>query len=314
MLGRPVLVGLFLLAASAPAFAHEVVAPAGNGHQEGPVTVYLDRDGGTTDDGVEIPAYTGSERTWNAVVACVQKDYAPFQVNIVTQQPSGSHITAMVGGRASLMNLDDRTTNGVGPYSGQIIPNATVHIFSEVGTGPSDVENLCAVTAHEVGHALGLDHEVYCGDIMSYYLDRCGVRHFVDADAPCGETSTRACGGGEQTQNSYRRLGELVGYRDATAQPQRPQPQPQPQQPDFDPWGNNGDDGTATTPDDSATPPPPPAQPVDPYAGQVVTVDRHGNLWVGQGKHARRVQNGGTVREYTVRRGNTIWHIRVVNS
>ena len=51
-----------------------------------PVTVFLDREGMTVtrDDGDEadIPAFGGSDRVWAATVACVRKEFAPFQVEI----------------------------------------------------------------------------------------------------------------------------------------------------------------------------------------------------------------------------------------
>jgi hypothetical protein len=223
------------------------------------VTVFLDRDGQITDDGVTIPRFGGGDRVWNAVVACVRTQYAPFAVDIVDEQPSsGSYITAVVGGRASLLGLDDRSTNGVGPYSGELIPDAVVHVFSQLGTGERDVENLCAVTAHEVGHALGLDHEVYCGDVMSYYLDQCGARTFIDVDAPCGEHGERTCGNGERSQNSYQRLAEMVGLR---AGDDRRPPNPAPDRA-RGPAPNTGDDPWATP------------EPQDPYAADQADVDR----------------------------------------
>jgi hypothetical protein len=179
------------------------------------VTVFLERDGDVTDDGVEIPAFGGGDRAWNGIVACVREQYAPFAVHIVDERPRhGEYITAMIGGRPSLLGYHDRTTDGVGPYTGDVIRDATVNVFSQAGTGERDVVNLCAATAHEVGHALGLDHVRACGDIMSY-SDRCRDRTFSDVDARCGERHARRCGDGERTQNSYRRLGELVGFRRA---------------------------------------------------------------------------------------------------
>ena len=179
-----------------------------------PITVFLDRHGMVTEDGVEIPPFGGGDRTWKAVVACVREQYAPFSLTIVQDRPVRGHfITAVVGGQASLLGLDDSVTNGVGPYDGTVLRDAVVHVFSQVGSGEHDVENLCAVTAHEVGHALGLDHERYCGDIMSYDGDDCGPRKFLDVGASCGEDDARACGGGEHAQNSFRRLGELIGFR-----------------------------------------------------------------------------------------------------
>jgi hypothetical protein len=214
-----------------------LVASTGVAFAAQPVTVYLDRDGEVQrahdgEDAVTIPRFGG-----------VQKQYAPFAVTFVTERPaSGAYITAVVGGYASQLGLDDHTTNGVGPYDGSVIPNAVVHIFSKVGTGEHDVENLCAVTAHEVGHALGLDHEYYCGDVMSYYLDQCGARRFIDVDAPCGEEGPRACGNGDEQQNSYQRIGRNVGWADAGSEARRPAVDHDPQPPaQVDP--DDGDDG-----------------------------------------------------------------------
>ena len=189
------------------------------------VTVFLQRNGRVINDDVTIPRVGGGDRAWNAIVSCVQEQYAPFQVDIVDREPRGQHITAVIGGWASQLGLDDDTTNGVGPYTGRVIPNAVVFIFSKVGTGERDIENLCAVTAHEVGHALGLEHEYKCGDIMSYFLDQCGTRTFMDDSAPCGEDEPRRCTAG-RTQNSFRRLGELVGFRDAEPAETDDEPQP----------------------------------------------------------------------------------------
>jgi hypothetical protein len=194
-----------------------------------PVTVFLDRGGRVVSEDVRIPRFGGGDRAWAGIVACVKDHYAPFQVDIVDQKPArGQFITAVIGGRASQLGLDDRWTNGVGPHSGRVIRNAIVFVFSKVGTGERDVDNLCAVTAHEVAHALGLDHSTKCGDIMSYWLDRCGKRRFMDAAAPCGEDEERDCAGGHEMQNSYRRLGQLVGFRAA------PEPEPEPEEDSWD--------------------------------------------------------------------------------
>jgi hypothetical protein len=198
-----------------------------------PVTVYLERNGRVVSDDVRIPRFGGGDRAWNAIVSCVRDHYAPFQVDIVDEKPArGDFITAVLGGRASQLGLDDSWTNGVGPHSGRVIPNALVFIFTKVGTGERDVGNLCAVTAHEVAHAIGLDHSYKCGDIMSYWLDRCGTREFLDADAPCGEDEPRKCAGGARTQNSYRRLGELVGFREEDYE----EPAPEDPYSDVDEW------------------------------------------------------------------------------
>jgi hypothetical protein len=236
-----------------------------------PVTVFLERDGHVTDDGVEIPRFGGGDRAWQAIVGCVRDQYAPFQVEIVDRRPTaGPFITAVIGGKASLLGLDDRTTNGVGPFDGSVLPRAVVHIFSRVGTGERDVENLCAVTAHEVGHALGLEHERYCGDVMSYDLDRCGARRFIDADAPCGEDEPRACASGDDHQNSYRILGELVGFRASAPADDPPARRRDPEPAPVDPWGGAAPENPPPRVDpwDPGAETPPAASPhqVDPWA------------------------------------------------
>ncbi len=214
------------------------------------VTVFLERNGRVVDhegDDVEIPRYGGGDAAWGKVVTCVKAQFAPFQLDVVDREPAGDHITAVIGGLASQLGLDDRSTNGVGPYMpGRIQRNATVHIFSKVGTGERDTGNLCAVTIHEVSHALGLDHVFKCGDVMSYYGDRCGARKFLDVTAPCGEFSARACGTGEKTQNSYRMLASLVGLKNA------PQPEPEPAPDEQDPWTDDEDDQPAPDEEDSS--------------------------------------------------------------
>lgn len=219
-----------------------------------PVTVFLERGGRVVehdDEAISIPRFGGGDRAWTGIVACVEKTFAPFQIDVVDQRPArGEYITAVIGGRASQLGLDDRSTNGVGPYApGRVLRDAVVHVFSKVGTGERDVANLCAVTVHEVAHALGLDHTYKCGDMMSYFLDRCGPRRILDVDMPCGEGAPRTCGDGEDTQNSFRKLAAAVGLRGS------PQPEPEPEPEDepiddpideplddegsWDPWGGD---------------------------------------------------------------------------
>jgi hypothetical protein len=213
------------------------------------VTVFLERDGRTVEhdeEEVTIPKFGGGDRAWAGIVSCVKQQFAPFQIDVVDRRPArGDYITAVIGGRASQLGLDDRSTNGVGPYSpDHVIRDAIVHIFSKVGTGEKDVQNLCAVTVHEVSHSLGLDHTYKCGDVMSYFLDRCGARKIMNVAAPCGEDGPRACGDGSRTQNSYRKLAASVGLRNQEPEPEPAQADdPEPDTRSDDPWTDPDDDG-----------------------------------------------------------------------
>jgi hypothetical protein len=188
---------------------------AGTAHAEA-ITVFFDRGGQLSADGarIVIPPYGGDELAWRGTLRCVRDHFAPFDIAIVETPPTGSFIHVIVGGRASDIGLDDATTNGNGEHvPATVLRSAEAHVFSRVGTGERDIANLCAVAAHEIGHNLGLDHSYFCGDVMSYYHDECGVPRFVDVDAPCGEHESRTCDSGNATQNSYRWLLAKVGAR-----------------------------------------------------------------------------------------------------
>lgn len=251
------------------------------------VTVFLERDGRTVEhdeEEVTIPKFGGGDRAWSGIVGCVKQQFAPFQIDVVDRRPArGEYITAVIGGRASQLGLDDRSTNGVGPYSpDHVIRDAIVHIFSKVGTGEKDVQNLCAVTVHEVSHSLGLDHTYKCGDVMSYFLDRCGARKIMDVAAPCGEDGPRTCGDGSRTQNSYRKLAASVGLR---AQDPEPALDPEPDTDDAgdDPWSDPANDRD----DDAADP----ATDDDPEPETTTVRGRDGHLYSVeqvQGRNGRR--------------------------
>jgi len=189
------------------------------------VTVFLERDGMTVDRGwvggeeaIEIPRFGGTAKTWDAVATCVRDKFAAFDVEIVEARPSdGPFITAVIGGRAEQLGFDGRHVAGVGVSDTRVTRDGMVHVFSKT-IGERDVRQLCSVAAHEIGHAMGLDHSMQCGDLMSYPRQECGRARpetFMDVDAACGEFEDRECHTGADTQNSFRRLASLVGLKRA---------------------------------------------------------------------------------------------------
>ena len=221
--------------------------------------VYVNRNGGTVSAGeddshrgtsslvergsVKIPAWKGGDAKWKRVMSCVKDRFSAFDIELTEERPAnGDYIMAMVGGQPSLLHYD-RDVSGIAPYTGDVMPNAIVYIFA-AGVD-YDVEITCVDVLHEVGHALGLDHEYLCADPMSYLWDCDQPKTFQDTEAKCGEDDPRACENGATTQNSYQVLARNVGLRGGAQPPAERPPEtpvdPPADDPDPMPVANAGD-------------------------------------------------------------------------
>jgi hypothetical protein len=140
------------------------------------------------------------------------KMFSPFDVVITDERPhDDKFLMVVIGGKPGDIGITDgHHVSGLAPFNGNVIPRAVVFGFS--ATVDNDPRAVCETIAMEVAHAYGLDHEYLCKDVMTY-LRGCGQKTFVDADAPCGEAKKRNCEGGAATQNSYRRLIDVLGAR-----------------------------------------------------------------------------------------------------
>lgn len=161
---------------------------------------------------VTMPGWKGSKSGWKKVVACVEKMFSPFDVRVTDRRPTDTeeYVLVAVGGRPKDLGLADRNVTGLAPFNGSVIARPVVFAFA--AQVKHDVRQTCETIAMEVAHAYGLDHAYLCKDVMTY-LGGCGAKSFVDKDAPCGEKKRRVCHGGQPTQNSYRRLLEVLGPR-----------------------------------------------------------------------------------------------------
>ena len=159
---------------------------------------------------VKTRGFSGGDAKWKSIVSCVSKMFAPFDVAVTDQRPThDKFMMVVVGGKpADIGVTDGHHVSGLAPFNGNVIPRAVV--FGFASTVENDPRAVCETIAMEVAHAYGLDHEYLCKDVMTY-LRGCGAKTFVNADAPCGESKKRNCEGGAPTQNSFKRLTDVLG-------------------------------------------------------------------------------------------------------
>jgi hypothetical protein len=163
---------------------------------------------------VKTRGFTGGNAKWKSIMTCVKKMFAPFDVTVTDQRPShDDFMMVVVGGKPADIGVGGgHHVSGLAPFNGHAIPRAVVFAFA--AAMQNEPRAVCETVAMEVAHAYGLDHAYLCKDVMTY-LRGCGPKSFVDADVPCGESKTRTCEGGAKTQNSYRRLVEVLGAAQA---------------------------------------------------------------------------------------------------
>ena len=156
-----------------------------------------------------LTPFDAGDTAWASVVNCVQKVYAPFNVEITDQDPgSAPHFEAVVGGTPDELGFMPNV-GGVAPFNCGIIDNAITYSFANLYQG--SIPDICWTVAQETAHAFGLDHEFLCDDPMTYLTDCGSEKWFRNQDAPCGEFEERECMCGGFTQNSFGSISQIFG-------------------------------------------------------------------------------------------------------
>ena len=160
-----------------------------------------------------IPGYSWGTDSWNALVACVQATYAPFDIQVVTVDPgAANHFEVLIGGNPSDIQLGaDSTYVGVAPFIPCGVSEMKDNVYSFIfAAQTSDLNLLCGAVVQESAHVFGLDHELDAADVMTY-LDLGSAKIFDDKSASCGETTPRTCHCGGTQQNSYQYMIDTFG-------------------------------------------------------------------------------------------------------
>jgi hypothetical protein len=128
---------------------------------------------------------------WDAVVQCVRRQFAPFDVDVDDEDPGSSpHVENVVTGDPRMLDLDN-DIGGVSPGACEPLSNVISYTFAQRYVD-GNLGGLCTTITHELGHTFGLDHAYLCSDVMTY-LDACGEQTLRNVDARCGERTGRTC-------------------------------------------------------------------------------------------------------------------------
>lgn len=171
------------------------------------------------DDLSYLPPYPHGAAHWDELVACVRETFAPFDIDVVTNDPGqASHFEVMVAGSlGDLISGQVPAAGGVAPFVGcnGSDDNVISFVFPEQSAA---IPYLCAAVAQEAGHVWGLDHALDARDPMTY-LELGSPKRFQNSEPPCGEATPRECYCGSETQNSFTYLRGLFGLAPGLALP-----------------------------------------------------------------------------------------------
>jgi hypothetical protein len=143
----------------------------------------------------------------------VREAFLPFDIVVTTNRPNaGPYNMVMIGGDPSVFKMDARVA-GVAYMDCDNRQRSNV-VFAFPGPLGGSVHGLFSTISQEAGHALGLQHSSDPSDLMYPRVDVAQER-FQDREVPVA--SPIYCD--QHTQNSHRRLLELVGPRGEITNP-----------------------------------------------------------------------------------------------
>ena len=163
--------------------------------------------GGTSN----LSPFEHGDAAFEEVVACMRRVLAPFDLAVVTSDPSPApHSEIVVAGSPQQAGLSNGV-GGIAPFSCSLIENAPAFAFANVFE--NDPRLICEVAAAQVASLAGIEPLYDCRDITSY-LPACGTRRFLDQATQCGIFSPSTCMCGGTTRNSFALMLAAYGGAD----------------------------------------------------------------------------------------------------
>ena len=138
--------------------------------------------GSTTPAGTEfhITEFRFAQPVWDEFVQCMKDVYAPYNVQIVTDDPSPTpHHEAIVAGTAAEYGKESGVLGTGQLGAGFCSPrdNAiSINMANDhtPAAGMSVAQNICWTVAQETAHTWVLDHELECSDALTYIFTSSG--------------------------------------------------------------------------------------------------------------------------------------------
>jgi hypothetical protein len=163
-----------------------------------------------------LSEFAYGDDSWNAVIACLEEIFLPFDVVITQEDPAPAfHHEAIVAGSTAELGMPG--VLGVAPIACNGALNNVIS-FSLANSHGNSPRYICETVAQEMAHAFGLDHEFDCHDPMTY-LSPCGDKYYRDASFACGRYEQEPCICGGAGQNSHRKLLGVFGQGPGAAPP-----------------------------------------------------------------------------------------------
>jgi hypothetical protein len=168
------------------------------------------------DPSASLPEFGLPPEFWDDLVACVQRAYRPFAVEVTDIDPGNlPHLEHVVAGLPQHIG-QAKGTLGVSPFTCGFIPNSISFTFAGVHgfvPSPEILDALCWTVVHEIGHQHGVEHHAYVPDAMTY-APGCGPKLLPSRDVSCGELFPQPCECGGSTGNSYAQIRAVHGASD----------------------------------------------------------------------------------------------------
>ena len=158
-----------------------------------------------------LAAFPYGDANFVATAGCLRQAFSRYDVTVTTVDPGAApRREIMLAGLSQSLGLP-AGLEAITPIYPQPRDNAIAFVFAEQLLG--DIDKMCWLAAQNVGLLYALDHELHCPDLMSTWIG-CGLKSFVDFNAPCGENAPRTCLNGSSIQNSAALLAIVPGLGD----------------------------------------------------------------------------------------------------